>query len=618
MVAIEFKVSESGRARPEKNPKLGFFVYLLGSAAIIGGFLFGYDTSVVSAAMLYVPEAPGLKPMGTVWKEVIVSITPGMAAVGAWFSGAGSDRYGRKPIIIGSTIIFIAGAAICAVAWTKIVMLIGRIFLGVGIGFASMVVPVYLGEASPTHVRGVLVSAFAMMISFGQVVANVMGGIFSYWEPYTIGWRLMFAFAGIPALIQFVCFIFLPETPRWLYENGQTERAKQVLEKIYSGDEEWIEYELAEIETYAEERKKQMEEEKKSGPVIWRILKTPHVLKACFIGSMLQAFQQLAGINTILYYTADIIRSAGIENYHTIIWISVILSVCNLIGPFIPMTLIEKLGRRKLFLFSCAGVVVSLVLIGVSFLLVGNDSAPNFEMSSYSLAGSYDPTHVEAESCRILSNCDSCVTSEHCGFCEDSETRTGFCLPVNHNDPTLYSSTGLCTNGVDKSNSSFPNATSYMWQKHHCTTSYTILPIVMMGLYLLTFSSGFTSLPWVLNSEFYPMWARSTCVSISTLSNWVFNLLVSLTYLSLTHAITKYGAFWLYAIFTIIAFIFIYFLVPETTGYSIDEVEMLFMNKRQRNIAMQIRQAKLENGKDKDKETNNNSSNSLSTETITM
>lgn len=185
-----------------------------------------------------------------------------MAAVGAWFSGTGSDKYGRRTIIIMSTLVFMAGAVICAVAWTKIVMLIGRVFLGVGIGFASMVVPVYLGETSPTHIRGTLVSAFAMMISFGQVVANVMGGVFSYWSPYTVGWRLMFAFAGIPALIQFACFIFLPETPRWLYENGHVEKAKKVLEKIYSGDEEWIDFELAEIETYAQERKKQMEEEK--------------------------------------------------------------------------------------------------------------------------------------------------------------------------------------------------------------------------------------------------------------------------------------------------------------------------------------------------------------------
>ncbi|CAI5450359.1 unnamed protein product [Caenorhabditis angaria] len=595
MVAIEFQVSSSGRPRPEKNPRIGGFVYLLGSAAIIGGFLFGYDTSVVSAATLYIPEAPGLKPMGTIWLEVIVSITPGMAAVGSLFSGTGSDHYGRRTIIIGSTIIFMIGAVICAAAWTKVVMLIGRIFLGIGIGFASMVVPVYLGETSPTHVRGVLVSAFAMMISFGQVVANIMGGIFSYISPYTIGWRLMFAFAAIPSLIQFVCFIFLPETPRWLYEHGQIYKAREVLEKIYSGNEEWIEFEMAEIEAYAEERKKQHEEEQKSGPVIWRILKTPHVLKACFIGSMLQAFQQLAGINTILYYTADIIRSAGIENYHTVIWISVILSICNLIGPFIPMTMIEKFGRRKLFLFSCAGVVISLVLIGVTFLLVGNDSAPNFEIQKYRESGDFDEMQLRAMECAALANCDSCVTSEACGFCEDSLAKTGFCLPVDPTDPTLYSSTGICQRNLLSMNNSSQDDVSgsgaMTWQKHHCTTSYTLLPIIMMGVYLLTFSSGFTSLPWVLNSEFYPMWARSTCVSISTLSNWVFNLLVSLTYLSLTHAITKYGAFWLYAVFTICAFLFIYFLVPETTGYSIDEIEMLFMSQKERNMVLTTRKS---------------------------
>lgn len=171
----------------------------------------------------------------------------------------------------------------------------------------------------------------------------------------------------------------------------------QVLEKVYNGDKEWVEYEMAEIIAFNEDQAKENEKAHASGPVIWRILKTPHVLKACFIGSMLQAFQQLAGINTILYYTADIIRSSGISNNHTTIWISVLLSLCNFIGPFVPMSLIEKVGRRIIFLFSCGLVVLSLVFIGVAFLLVNHDSAATLPANQY--GSNFNSSYPDAKGC---------------------------------------------------------------------------------------------------------------------------------------------------------------------------------------------------------------------------
>ncbi|VDM67601.1 unnamed protein product, partial [Strongylus vulgaris] len=306
-----------------------------------------------------------------------------LAIVGALLSARGSDYFGRKKTIIAASALFIIGSVLSALSWQKITLVIAQGILGVAIGLASMIVPLYIGEASPSHIRGRLVTGFQLMITVGLVLANIIGGGFSYIDPVNVGWRLMFGCAAIPAAFQLISFFFLPESPRWLFEHNRRTETEDVLRRIYNGDEEWVKYEMYEI--------RKGHELEKQNKIIWRILRTPHVRKALFIGSMLQCFQQLSGINTIMYYTGHIIRSSGVKDDHTTIWISVGTAgrfcyssnllllrerlkfenlAVNCLGTFIPIALIERMGRRMLFLLSVSGVLLALLCMGTTFVFI--------------------------------------------------------------------------------------------------------------------------------------------------------------------------------------------------------------------------------------------------------
>ncbi|XP_015278010.1 PREDICTED: proton myo-inositol cotransporter-like, partial [Gekko japonicus] len=227
------------------------FVYVVSVFSALGGFLFGYDTGVVSGALLLLKKELHLDAF---WQELLVSSTVGAAAVSALAGGALNGCWGRRPCILLASCIFMAGAVLLAAAQNKETLLGGRIVVGLGIGIASMTVPVYIAEVAPPHLRGRLVTINALFITGGQFFASVIDGAFSYLPKN--GWRYMLGLSAIPAVIQFLGFLFLPESPRWLIQKGQTQKARRILSRMRGN--QTIDEEYDSIKNNIEEEEKEV------------------------------------------------------------------------------------------------------------------------------------------------------------------------------------------------------------------------------------------------------------------------------------------------------------------------------------------------------------------------
>src|SRR5580700_2412458 len=215
------------------------FVYLAASFAGLGGLLFGYDTGVISGAVLFFKNDFTLSTFAL---EVIVSGVLAGAAVGALAGGRLADLFGRRRMLILTAVIFGAGAILCAIAMSPAMLIAGRIIVGLGIGLSSGTVPVYISEVSPPEARGWQVSLFQLAITIGILLAYVVDYAFAKVQ----GWRLMFGLAIIPAVIFGLGMLFLPESPRWLAMKGNRAAARAVLARIRGTSN--IEVEIKEIE----------------------------------------------------------------------------------------------------------------------------------------------------------------------------------------------------------------------------------------------------------------------------------------------------------------------------------------------------------------------------------
>jgi MFS transporter, SP family, galactose:H+ symporter len=332
-----------------KKPANQTFVYLAAIFAALGGLLFGYDTGVISGAELFFRSEFNLTTFAL---EVIVSGVLAGAAIGALVGGRLADLFGRRKLLIATALIFAAGAILCAAAPSAMILAVGRIIVGFGIGLSSSGVPVYISEVAPADARGWQVSLFQLAITVGILLAYLV----DYALAGIQGWRWMFGVAIVPAAIFGAGMIFLPESPRWLLRRGERETARAMLARIRGTSD--VAEELREIEA-------SVAKAPESGR--FSDLMAPSLRPALIVGIGLAIFQQVTGINTVIYYAPLIIQTAGISSASGAILATAGIGAVNVLMTIFSMWLIDRKGRRPLLLSGIAGMAVTLGFLGYVF-----------------------------------------------------------------------------------------------------------------------------------------------------------------------------------------------------------------------------------------------------------
>uniref|UniRef100_A0A5S6QTW0 MFS domain-containing protein n=1 Tax=Trichuris muris TaxID=70415 RepID=A0A5S6QTW0_TRIMR len=516
--------------------------------------------------------------LSTKLQELLVSVTVAAAAVSALLTAWFNERFGRRKVIIASAVIFILGTCVMTAADDKYTLLAGRVVLGIAIGSSTSTAPAYIAETMPTHLRGFLLALFPVLITFGQWTSGVSAAALSYIQNLNLSWRLMIALGGLTAILQLFLFPYLAESPRWLINNGRSEEAYRVLVSIYGYDDKGKNIAKILLEENENEAAKQRARNDEHDKL--RIFKNREARKALLIGCAAQMFQQLSGVNCVMFYAASLMKMSGIRNDSTAMWLGSLSGMTNFIGTSIGSYLLERIGRRIVMLWSIAGSVLGLLLMGVSFSLIAHNSLPGRYDESTFMEGKYK-SMMENDVCFGLS-CDECSYQTNCGFCYVPNVQdvhsTGSCVSIliSHDqrstNQALYGRcSALYANDTDRLFVA-PNA---VFDYGYCTTSYSWTPAIGLVVFILSFAFGLSGVPWTVNAEIYPGWARSTGNALATFTNWLFCLITALTFLSLANAITRQGVFFLFAGMSVAGFIFMYFFLPETKGVPLDRIETL-------------------------------------------
>ncbi|WP_052365109.1 sugar porter family MFS transporter [Halotalea alkalilenta] len=455
-------LQESESSATDDGP-LSAEVYLLTTAGVaaIAGFLYGYDTGIISGALLQITADFGLDHRT---QELVTSAILVGAVIGALGCGKLSGLIGRRYTIMVVAAIFALGVICSGLAPSAFWLGASRLLLGCAVGGASQIVPVYIAELAPAEKRGRLVTFFNISIGVGILTAGVVGAFLqAYWS-----WRVMFAVAAIPALILLLGMIKLPESPRWLVGQRRVREAREALGMVRETDRE-VRRELRSIEKTS----KRTAKERQLG---WRELRKPWLRPALIAGLGVAAFTQLSGIEMMIYYTPTFLTDAGFSHQ------GALYSALGVAGIYLVMTILGKLvvdhlGRRRLCLLMMPGAVLSLLVLGAVFQF-----------------------------------------------------------------------------GADGPQTSW-------------------LIVASLFAFMVFNAGGIQVIGWLIGSEVYPLSIREKATSLHAAMLWGSNLLLTGTALTMVNLLGIGGAMWFYAGLNVLGFLFIFFLVPETKGKSLEEIE---------------------------------------------
>ncbi|GEK81547.1 MFS transporter [Agrococcus baldri] len=325
---------------------------LISIVACFGGLLFGYDTGVINGALRPLSAELGLEAFT---EGIVTSSLVFAAAIGALFGGRLSDALGRRTMLVALAVLFFLGTLVLVLAPGFAVLVAGRVLLGLAVGGASTVVPVYLAELAPHEIRGSISGRNEVAIVSGQLAAFVVNAVLGITLGHLDGvWRIMFAVCALPAIALFIGMLRMPESPRWLARRGRREEALAVLRSVRSAER--ASAELAQIEAIAERRTRSS---------LAEVLQSRPLRRILLIGMGVGIAQQLTGINSIMYYGQSVLVESGFDEQAALI-ANVAPGVIAVLGGIIALWMMDRVDRRTTFLLGFGLTTLCHVLIGVA------------------------------------------------------------------------------------------------------------------------------------------------------------------------------------------------------------------------------------------------------------